>query len=202
MKDINELLFKVKVARRQPAAGALLVADPFMSREYFNHGVTSVIDYEAGEGATGVVLNQRTEYTLDELIDGVDAATQIPVYCGGPTGQDRMFFIHTLGPDIIPQARPYAPGLYVGGDFDAALAYVNGGFPVEGCLRFFVGYSNWAEGQLEREIANGQWANIAEAIDPVTLLTGDGDHYWHTTVAALGERFRGWQLLPRNPVCN
>lgn len=202
MKDLNELLFKVQVARRMPAAGALLIADPFVSREYFNHGVISVIDYQALEGATGVVLNNRTEYQLADLLDGVDPMIDVPVFCGGPTGQDRLFFIHTLGPDIIPDARVYAPGLYVGGDFDAAVAYVNGGFPIAGCIRFFVGYTNWVEGQLEREITNGQWANVAPTLDGVTLLSDEGDHYWHRTVARLGESFRAWRLLPRNPVCN
>lgn len=183
-------------------AGRVLVAEPFIDRTCFNHGVLSLIDYNPEDGATGVVLNNRTEYMLAELIEGITAGTPIPVYCGGPTGQDRIYFVHTLGPDIIPDARPYADGLYVGGSFDAAADYVNGGYPTDGYIRFFIGYTNWVEGQLEKELASSVWATLPQALAPSQLLTDSGDRAWHNAVRALGGDFRSWRLIPRNPVCN
>lgn len=203
MKDFGSLLFKVNVKNSEPHAGQILVSEPFRDDECFNHGVMTVIDYVADEGATAVVLNNRSEYMLGDLLDGVSPDVRIPVFCGGHTGQDRLFFIHTLGEEIIPEAREFAPGMYVGGSFDAALAYLNSGYPAEGFIRFFMGYTNWVEGQLERELKESSWAEApAAAISREMMLTGAGDSYWHRMVATLGERFRRWSVLPRNATCN
>ncbi|MBD5220455.1 MAG: YqgE/AlgH family protein [Muribaculaceae bacterium] len=198
MKDITTTLFRVPAYGISPVGGSMLVAEPFTDERYYFHGVVSVIDYLAGEGATGVVMNNLTDYTLPELLDGVNADIKVPVYCGGPSGQDRIFFIHTLGSDIIPGAREYAPGLYVGGDFDAIVNYINSGYPVDGVVRFFIGYCSWCEGELEREIAHDSWALAPDGLAPEDALTGGSDRYWHRLVRSLGPRYRSWQLIPRN----
>lgn len=202
MKDITTNLFRIKSSYGTPAAGGLLVAEPFMDEGYFNHGVVSLIDYVSDQGATGTVMNNRTEYRLGELLDGVSSELNIPVFCGGPLGQDRLYFLHTLGSDIIPTARPYAPGMYVGGDFDAVIAYINAGYPVEGAVRFFLGYSNWCEGQLERELKEDSWAIAPMPQSPSDMLSSAGDSYWHRAVRSLGEAYRSWTLMPRNVCAN
>ena len=115
MKDIASILFKISGVKKTPAAGSVLIAEPFLKDTFYTHGVMSIIDYVPEDGATGVILNNRSEYKLADLLDNITVPEPIPVFCGGSTGQDRLFFIHTLGPDIIADARPYAPGLYVGG---------------------------------------------------------------------------------------
>lgn len=198
MKDITTDLFKVNMPTHKPVIGSMLIAEPFMKERYFNHGVVSLVDYVPDEGATGVVLNNRSEYMLDELLDGVDPTTKVPVFCGGPVGQDRLYFIHTLGPEIVRGTRMYAPGLYVGGDFDSVIEYVNAGYDTEGIVRFFVGYSNWVEGQLEREIKKESWAQAPAPANIADLLRGAADSYWHRAVASLGSAYRSWTLIPRH----
>ena len=139
---------------------------------------------------------------LSELLDGVSKEADQPVYCGGPLGLDRLYFIHTLGPEVIPDGRPYSNGLYVGGDFDAVLEYVNSGYPAEGNLRFFIGYSSWCPGQLEQEIREGTWAQAPSPRSPEELLNGNAVPYWHRNVRSLGEAYRPWLLLPRYPSYN
>ncbi|MCM1065997.1 MAG: YqgE/AlgH family protein [Muribaculaceae bacterium] len=202
MKDITSILFKVNSSRITPEAGTLMLAEPFLKDTFFTHGVMSVIDYLPEEGATAVVLNNRSEYKLADLLEGVSAESEIPVFCGGPTGQDRLFFVHTLGPDVIGDAREYAPGLYIGGSFDDAIEYVNDGYPTDGAIRFFLGYTNWVEGQLEGEIAKGRWVAVERRLTPEQTLTGAGDAFWHRAVRSLGRDYRSWTLLPRNAVCN
>lgn len=202
MKDITSDLFRVRRRAGSPVAGGILVAEPFVKECCFNHAVVSIIDYVSTEGATGVVMNNRTEYLLGELLDGVEAQEDIPVFCGGPLGQDRLYFIHTLGPDIVPRARRYAPGLYVGGDFDSIIGYINQGYPAEGAVRFFVGYSTWCEGQLDRELGQDTWALGIQPLHPSDMLRGAGDSYWHRNVRALGAAYRSWTLFPRNVAAN
>lgn len=177
MKNLADSLFKVSATSGSPVSGSVLVSEPFLSETFFNHSVLSLIDYIPDEGATGVVLNNRTDLALANVIDGVDPARNIKVYCGGPLGQDRLFFIHTLGDTVIGGARCYAPGLYIGGDFASMLGYINAGYPVDGYVRFFIGYGSWECGQLEREISEGSWA-IGECPENAgCLLSGSGDSF-------------------------
>ncbi len=121
LKDICSALFAQPAGADMavPAGGRLLVAEPFMEEGVFSHSVVSLLDYEPGGGAMGVVLNRKSHNLLGDVLEDVSVLRDVPVFCGGPLAQDRAFFIHTLGPEIIPGARPYMPGMYVGGDFDA-----------------------------------------------------------------------------------
>lgn len=199
MKDIATALFKVASSGIKPRSGSLLVAEPFLDEPFFTHSVVALIDYAATEGATGVVMNHSTGYTLQDLLEGITADTPVPVFCGGPLGQDRLYYLHTLGDKIIPGARQFAPGVYVGGDFDAMTAYVNAGYPIEGNVRFFIGYSSWTAGQLEQEIEEYSWAEAPAWGAPDSLFTLQSDAYWHRAVRAMGENYRSWQLLPDDP---
>ncbi len=203
MKDICSTLFDIPTAQSlEPAGGKILISEPFLDENCFSHSVISLIDYEATGGAIGVVLNHKSQSTLSEVLDDDYVKVDVPIYCGGPLALDRVFFIHNLGTDIIPGSRQYAPGLYVGGNFEAVLDYINSGYPVEGCVRFFVGYSSWDRGQLEGELAEGSWALCGSPEDASEILRGGGDAFWHRRVRSLGDAFRAWRLVPRMACAN
>lgn len=200
--DYKSLLFNIDIpSTLSPAPGALLVSEPFLHEEYFNHAVISLVEYEPGSTAMGVVLNSETDYSLQELVEGVKLKDPVPVYCGGPVADDRLFFIHTLG-DVIPGTQPLARGLWIGGDFDAMLSIINDRYELEGNIRFFLGYSGWSEGQLEDELSRNVWAVASMPKSPNELLRGDGDSYWHRAVRSLGSNYRGWLYHPQNPMVN
>ena len=202
MKIIDTSFFKAPVSDTHVNAGHLLIAEPFLSEQWFGRAVISLVDHSDEEGTTGVVLNYPLATTLDEVLDGIEREDPVTVYCGGPLSQDRLFFVHTLGDTIIPDARPYAPGLWIGGDFDAAIRYINSGYPVDGMMRFFIGYSGWIPGQLAGEIAQGTWAvqPVAGRIDDI--FGGSGDAYWHKAVRSLGTAYRSWLMLPQQAEAN
>jgi len=202
MKDITTNLFRVKSEMRAPACGSLLVAEPFLQDRFFRHSVVSVIDYLPRKGATGVVMNHITNYKLHELLEQVDCKLQIPVFCGGPLGQDRLFFLHTLGSEIIPEAREYTRGLYVGGDFDSIIDYINTGYATDGTVRFFIGYSYWVKGQLEQEIDDNKWALAPIPPNANDIFSAYGSYYWHRAIRNLGTPFRPWSLIPCNANLN
>ena len=184
----------------EPGEGTLLVAEPFLRENYFNHAVIMMIEYEPGATAMGTVLNIESEYTLDRILDGVTTKNPVRVYCGGPVAGDRLYFMHTFG-DLIPETRPVAPGLYVGGDFDTVLSIINGDYDIEGHIRFFVGYSGWSPGQLEEEISKKVWA-VTLPGDPRALLSRSGDTLWHDEVRRLGPDYRGWRYHPKDIMAN
>lgn len=199
MKRISTDIFNIVIEQRKPYSGALLVAEPFLSESYFKHSVVCLVDYNERDGGLGLVMNHLTHYRMPDILPQVvrtDATQAIPVFCGGPMSEDRLFYIHTLGPEIISNSSELTPGVYVGGSFEDALDYINSGYPTEGKIRFFVGYSGWGSGQLEEEIKANTWA-VTEMPDK-GLLDGSKDGYWHKTVRGMGRKYRGWLYHPED----
>ena len=200
MKDLDIFLNSIDLPKSMPASGSLLVAEPFLRENYFNHAVVYLVDYGEDTNTMGIVMNKTTNYLLSDLLDNVTRNEPIPVYCGGPLSSDRLYFIHRLG-DIIPGARHIADGLYIGGDFDRMLEYVNAGYPIDGMVRFCLGYSGWEAGQLDDEVSNNVWA-VTSLKNADTLLLGADDGYWHGHVRNMGDKYRGWLYHPQYPMFN
>lgn len=200
MINLDDTLFNINLGAGSPAIGSILVAEPFLKEQWFRHAVILMVDYDRGSSAMGVVMNRPSGQTLQNLIDGVTIQDEIPVWVGGPMSLDRLYFIHTLG-KLIPDSRPIGHGLYIGGDFEEMLSYVNGGLKLEGRIRFFIGYSGWSPGQLEQEITDHVWA-VSDPGTATDLLTGSDDRYWHRYVRALGPNYRNWLYHPINPTLN
>lgn len=192
--QLDNFLNRINQPQREPKTGDLLVAEPFLSEDWFRHAVGLIIDYSTKDGTIGLMLNQTASITLDQV---VNTEKEIPVYVGGPVGSDRLSFLHTLG-SVIPNSQLVMPGLWLGGDFDEALAMVNGTELHEDMIRFFIGYSGWQRGQLEAEIEGHTWAVVSAPSDPEELLRGSGDAYWHRIVRAMGADYRGWLYHPRD----
>ena len=215
----NKEIFNINIPGEQPSKGCLLVAEPFLREKWFNHAVIYMLDYEGvGESSMGIVLNHPTDTTLWEIFSEKAPAdsevADLKVYCGGPVGTDRLYFLHTLGDTIIPGAQKLGAfkadnetvalgnSLWIGGDFEAAKDYVRMGYPVDGHIRFFIGYSGWSPRQLNDEVDMKTWAVIPEGRSPQQLLKGDGDAVWHESVRHLGPAYRSWLLHPQEPWAN
>ena len=201
MIDFESLLFRIDMSARMAHPGSLLVAEPFLRDSHFKHAVITLVDYSLGGKSMGIVLNHPAGCTLQQLVSEVTATTPIKVWCGGPMSCDRLYFIHSLGSDIIPNAHPIGNGLWIGGSFEAMIAYVNSGYPITGMIRFFLGYSGWDAGQLDEELGNHVWA-VADPLSPDETLTLEDDAYWHAVVRSMGPEVRGWQFYPKNVLSN
>lgn len=200
MPNLDSSLFRINMPTLSPRPGALLVAEPFLREEYFNHAVISLIEYTPDTPAMGLVLNKPTGYTLGDSIEGIDDSNDTPIYCGGPVSCDRLFYLHSLGSEF-PHSRRLAKNLFIGGDFDSVKSYVNMGMATESKIRFFVGYSGWDPGQLEEEITRHVWA-VAPQPASSEILREDGDSFWYKTVRSMGAEYRNWLYHPLNPQFN
>ncbi|HMJ47581.1 MAG TPA: YqgE/AlgH family protein, partial [Ferruginibacter sp.] len=81
----------------QPAAGILLIADPFLKDPNFLRTVVILCEHQK-EGSFGFVLNKQIELTLGELITDLEGY-QLPVYYGGPVQMNTIHFLHQC-PDL------------------------------------------------------------------------------------------------------
>jgi putative transcriptional regulator len=200
IQNLDSSIFKINLPTGKPALGSLLVAEPFLREEYFNHGVISLIEYELGKSAMGLVLNKPTGYTLGDAIEGINDEVDIPIYCGGPLSCDRLFYLHSLGNEFNG-AKQIADNLFVGGDFQQVKDYVNMGCDTDGKMRFFVGYSGWDPHQLEEEISKHVWA-VAPKPANEEIFREDGDSFWYRIVRLLGDSYKNWLYHPVNPQYN
>lgn len=200
MRDIESFLFNIDISTSEPHAGALLISEPFLRDRYFNHSVVCLTEYQTGKTAMGLVLNRITEFQLQDLVEAITTEEDIPIYCGGPMSMDRLFYIHTLG-NVIPNSTEIINGLYIGGDFDSIIRYVNCECDVIDRIRFFIGYSGWNINQLDEELHKNVWA-VATISDTDELFKGSENAYWHKFVRTLGEKYKGWRYHPQDPQSN
>lgn len=198
--DIDSLLHPTVNSGSSPLAGRLLVADPLLRDGCFDRSVALLLQRDSRRGYFGLVLNKKTPFTLCDLIPDWDVGRNIRLYSGGPVEPDRLFMLHRL-PDVLDDCVEVMDGLFVGGKLDNIVKYVESGNPVDGYVRFFLGYSGWSAGQLERELARNAWV-CRSLPETATVLKGSGQPYWRREVKRLGPDFRSWLLMPDDPSMN
>lgn len=197
--NLHNLLYN-NFSTETPERGCLLVSDPMMEDTCFSRSVVMILDRDSSKGHLGLILNKPTRLKFEDLMPGWKPGAEIPIYFGGPVDLERLFLLHTLG-DIIPGATQVSPGIFVGGDVEQILQYMEDGEDTEGRLRFFLGYSGWSYGQLEGEISRHSWA-VGRPGNSRELLTGSENDYWRREVKRLGESYRSWLVVPQDPMSN
>jgi putative transcriptional regulator len=141
----------------QTPDGFFLVAKPTILDPNFAR--TVVLVTQAPDGATlGVVLNRPTKQSLAEILPGNERLARFtaPLHLGGPVEPGGLFavFRGTAAPGpsfpVIEDVR-----------FAVQPATVEQLLlkPPE-AIRFFVGYAGWAPGQLDNELARGDWWTV------------------------------------------
>ncbi|MBE7176053.1 MAG: YqgE/AlgH family protein [Mucilaginibacter polytrichastri] len=181
-----------------PAAGRLLISEPFMLDPNFKRSVIYLTQYD-DTGATGFVLNQRNDAVFGDVISDVPYS-EIPVYTGGPVGTDTLHFLHTL-PDKISNGLEVLPGLFWGGDFEQIKEMAKAGVIDPAGIKFFVGYSGWSAGQLDAEINENVWL-VSETADFDIIFSQDEAELWKNAVRGLGSRFAHIANFPEDPALN
>ena len=176
--------------------GQLLVAAPGLLDPNFSRTVI-LIGEHGEEGAMGVVLNRRSEVTVDEAVPGL---TEIV---------DGDELVHVGGP-VHPQA------IVVLGEFDdperaGVLVFGTVGFlPGEiddaadigelARARVFAGYAGWGPGQLEGELAESAW--IVEPALAEDVFTETPDDLWSGVLRRKGGEYELIARMPEDPSLN
>lgn len=199
MDMLDSDILKMNFTQPEPTAGDLLLAEPLMTDISFRRSVVVLVEHSETLGSMGFTTNRRANFDLHEVVEEI-SVEGIPLYIGGPVHRDRLYYLHTLG-NIIPESIEVGNGLYVSGSFSAIIEYVNSGAPIEGCIRFFLGYSGWEKEQLTNELENYDWA-VAKLTDANRLLTLEEEASWRAEVSTLDERYRLWLNCPSSTILN
>ncbi|WP_404812346.1 YqgE/AlgH family protein [Capnocytophaga canimorsus] len=178
--------------------GNILIAEPSMIGDViFSRSVVFLTDHGI-EGTVGFVLNKPSEFYLDAFFDVIP--DNFRIYHGGPVQQDSLYFIHSR-PDIIEHSFHIGNGIYWGGNFKQIIEQINLGNLKTNEIKFFLGYSGWAEGQLEAELDMNAWV-ISDDIVPSQLFLSGSASLWRERIKTLGDEYLLWINTPENPQLN
>ncbi len=197
--DYNKDMFKITNNNIIPEKGSILIAEPFLSDKYFERSVVLLVEHNNNQGTMGFVLNKKMPEKMNDFFPELKVVDDIPIFRGGPVGLDKLYFIHTLG-SIIPDSYEVINGVYFGGDFDVVKSYIEKGNPVEGKIKFFLGYSGWEQEQLNNEITIHSW--LVGKTEETKVMKSEGELFWKKSLGDLGGQYKSWANFPKRPFLN
>ena len=181
----------------EPAAGIILISDPFLKDPNFMRTVVFLCEHQE-QGSFGFVLNRKYEYTLGELLPELEGF-KLPVYYGGPVQLDSIHFLHQY-PDEIPGGVEVIKGVYWGGDFELMVEMIKKNIIDANKIRFYIGYSGWGVGQLDEELTEKSWLTV-KAIKKL-IFHKKHDEIWKDSLKQLGGDYEMMINFPIDPQLN
>ena len=118
---------------------------------------------------------------------------------GGPVAPDTLHYLHNMG-DMIPKSILVEGNIFWGGDIDAIRGLIKSRKITPSQIKFFLGYSGWSAGQLERELNENSW--IIARVKPDVILSNKGDDTWKMVLRGFNNRYRMWADFPDSPEMN
>jgi putative transcriptional regulator len=172
-------------------SGQLLLASPSLRDPNFMRAVV-LVGVHSVEGAMGVVLNRPSESTVGEAVPALERAIDAreTVYVGGPVRPSSVVllaeFVDPAPAELLVLGRIGFPSPEA--DIDELAEATERG-------RVFAGYAGWGAGQLDAELAEGDW--IAHPATPSDVFTEVPEDLWS---AVLERKGGSYALLARMPI--
>lgn len=168
--------FPVPVNAAEARANAIfLVAKREMRDPRFRETVVLVTQPVQG-GPWGVIVNRPLELRLFEVFPDHESLklSKAALYYGGPVAPAGLvFLVRTSKPP--PRAQPVMKDVYFTSDPDWIGELLKRPAPVQ-WLRVYAGYSGWGPGQLQNELARGDW-HVVPA-DAATVFEKPPNRIW------------------------
>jgi putative transcriptional regulator len=180
-----------------PEKGRILISEPFLPDTFFNRTVVYLADHN-DEGSVGFILNKKLEIKVCDAISGFEGWNEF-LSMGGPVAPDTLHYLHNLG-EQIPKSVLVGENIYWGGDIDVIRDLIGAGKLNNTQIRFFLGYSGWSAGQLERELKENSW--VTAKINPDIVLCNQVDDAWKKVLRGLKKKYRMWADFPDSPDMN
>jgi putative transcriptional regulator len=182
----------------KPKTGRLLISEPFMADPNFKRSVVLLTEH-GDDGTVGYILNQVGNLILNDVIQDLWDA-QNYIYFGGPVAADTLHFIHRSY-DKLQSGEAIGNGLYWGGNFETLKILINTNAINADEVKFFMGYSGWDKGQLDREIEQNAWM-VSDKFDPELIFSHDDEKLWRDVIVNLGPKYAHISNFPVDPSLN
>ncbi|QDT31216.1 YqgE/AlgH family protein [Thalassoglobus polymorphus] len=176
-----------------PLRGKFLVAGDQLRDPTFFKSVVLIVEH-GPDGSMGLVINHPSPFTVSHALQGnFDLPeNQELVYVGGPVEPEALFVVHNSSA-LDPSEMPIVENVYMGSSAEVFedILQVAIEDPQELIYRVFAGCSGWGPGQLEGELARGDWTVVPA--DEETVFQPDPYSIWDTLTAKAKQTRR---LLP------
>lgn len=143
------------------------MASPDLEDPNFRRTVVLVLAHD-GDGALGVVINRPTDISVGDALADWERVASEPacLHAGGPVEPDSAVALGEGPPDSTAPSPDGIVGAMRTVDLD--------GQPDDyRAVRVFVGYSGWGGGQLDSEIARGDWIVVDAIVGDLTTATSE-----------------------------
>lgn len=182
----------------KPSRGKLLISEPALSDFYFSRSVVLLAEHSTQEGSVGLILNKPINLKIKDVVREFPN-NDFPLFLGGPVHPDRLFYLHTLGPKVTGSME-IIKGLYWGGEIEKLMELIDLKIVKPEEVRFFIGYSGWEPGQLDRELKEDSW--IVSQCTLQTVMNCTPDKLWSALLKELGDDYAIWANFPTDPILN
>ena len=163
----------------------MIVSEPFLQDAYFKRSVVLITEHNK-DGSLGFVLNNPIKFGITDILsDFPDIDAMVGV--GGPVRTDTVHFLHSLG-ELIPESVHVMEDLYWGGNFDVIKTMIMEKTIKGNQIRFFVGYSSWHEGQLDRELSENSW--MVTSLDRDSIMYISENELWEQVLKKEDQQYQ------------
>lgn len=181
--------------------GKFLIASPRLRDPNFFKTVVMLVRHDEA-GALGLVINRPLEMTLADAwrqVSETPCNAEALLHQGGPC-EGPLTALHGEEEDI---QLAVCIGVHFSSEREA-LEHLAANPRAR--ARYFVGYSGWSAGQLERELAEGAWLTVDAGDSAAELLFGPTEHLWDALyrklARAAGHPWMNPQAFPEDPSVN
>jgi putative transcriptional regulator len=190
-------LFAILPEDKIPEKGKILISEPFLPDTFFNRSIVFLTDHTP-QGSVGFILNKKIDLKMSAAVTGFDGWDD-DINMGGPVAPDTLHYLHKLG-NLIPQSVHVTEDIYWGGDIDTIRELIRLRKIKHSQIRFFLGYSGWSEGQLERELKEDSW--VIAKVNADIIMNNRGDDTWKRVLRSFKNKYRMWADFPDSPEMN
>ncbi|MBM3420401.1 MAG: YqgE/AlgH family protein [Bacteroidetes bacterium] len=177
--------------------GRILISEPFLADTFFNRSVVYLVDH-SDEGSVGFIINKSLDIRIEKTIEGLESLSDT-ISMGGPVASNTLHYLHTLG-DLIPGSFWVRDNIFWGGDLDEIRKLSATGSIRKNQIRFFLGYSGWSQGQLQKELTENSW--VIARVKPETIMKSRGEDSWREILRSINKKYRIWADFPESPEMN
>ncbi len=159
----------------KPLTAILLTARDELPDPNFKDSIVLVLN-NVGPVPAGLILNRPTPIAVSRLFPDLVRLAQLhdKLYFGGPVEITSVWFVFRSEKPAEHAIR-VLEGVYISADQDLLRKLLGRDKPMDG-LRIFIGHAAWAPGQLETEIARGDWSLTPAERD--TIFGRKSEHPW------------------------
>ncbi len=175
--------------------GHILVAGPRLRDPNFFKAAVLLVEHN-DDGSMGLIINRPSSVTVQSALSGhfeLDEEAGA-VYQGGPVEQSALFILHNAQ-ELDPDETSIVADLFIGSCADVFESVIRSSLSDDSIrFRIFSGCAGWGGGQLEAELAHGDWYVVPATLEQT--FAADPYPLWEELVEQV---YRANRLLPNHP---